>query len=76
MTLSLTNSKMNIQNLPSEILEKILVEGNFLSVSRVCQTWRYHAQRNKSQFDEVFFDLTKDDPKKIEKKKSKSIVYF
>jgi len=76
MTLSLTNSKMNIQNLPSEILEKILVEGNFLSVSRVCQTWRYHAQRNKSQFDEVFFDLTKDDPKKIEKKNPNQLFIF
>jgi len=76
MTLSLTNSKMNIQNLPSEILEKILVEGNFLSVSRVCQTWRYHAQRKKSQFNEVFFDLTKDDPEKIKKKNPDQLFVF
>jgi len=67
---------MNIQNLPSEILEKILVEGNFLSVSRVCQIWRYHAQRNKSQFDEVFFDLTKDDPEKIEKENPNQLFIF
>jgi len=58
---------MNIQNLPSEILEKILVEGNFLSISRVCQTWRYHAQKNKFKFNEIFFDTTNDNPEKIKK---------
>jgi len=67
MTLSLINSKMNIQDLPSEILEKILVEGNFLYVSRVCQTWRDHSERKKSKFNKIFFDLTKDDPEKFEK---------
>jgi len=66
---------MNIQDLPSEILEKILVEGNFLSVSRVCQTWRDYAERKKSQFNEIFFDLTKDDPEKIEKENPK-VVYM
>jgi len=67
---------MNINNLPSEILEKILVEGNFLSVSKVNQTWRYHAKRKKSQFNEVFFDLTKDDPEKIEKKNPNQLFVF
>jgi len=67
---------MNIHNLPLEILEKILVEGNFLSISRVCQTWRYHAQRKKSQFNEVFFDLTRDDPEKIEKKNPDVMYVF
>jgi len=67
---------MNIQDLPSEILEKILVEGNFLSVSRVCQTWRDHAERKKSQFNEVFFDLTKDDLEKIEKEKPDQLFIF
>jgi len=76
MTLSLTNSKMNIQDLPSEILEKILVEGNFLSISRVCQTWRDHAERKKSQFNDVFFDSTKDDPEKNEKEKPNQVFVF
>jgi len=76
MTLSLTNSKMNIHNLPLEILEKILVEGNFLSISRVCQTWRHHAQRKKSQFNEVFFDLTKNESKEIENKNPKVINVY
>jgi len=67
---------MNIHDLPEEILEKILVEGNFLSVSRVCQTWRDHAQRKKSQFNDVFFDLTKDNPEKIEKKNLDQLFIF
>jgi len=67
---------MNIQDLPSEILEKILVEGNFLTISRVCQTWRDHAQIKKIQFNEVFFDLTKDDPEKTEKKNPNQLFVF
>lgn len=62
------NLNMNIQDLPPEILEKILVEGNYFSVAKVCRTWRYHARKNISRFNEVFFDLTKDDPEKIEKR--------
>jgi len=61
---------MSIRDIPEEILEKILVEGNFLSVSKVCRTWRYYALRRKSQFNIIFFDLIEDDPEKIEKKKS------
>jgi len=67
---------MNIHDLPEEILVKILVEGNFLSISRVCQTWRDHAQRKKSRFDVIFFDLTKDDPEKIEKKNLNQLFVF
>jgi len=66
---------MNIHNLPLEILEKILVEGDFLSSSRVCQTWRYYALRNKFQFNDVF-DLTKDDPEKIKKKNLDQLFVF
>jgi len=66
---------MNIHDLPEEILVKILVEGNFLSISNVCQTWRDHAVRNKSRFDVIFFDLTKDNPEKIEKNPNIMIVY-
>jgi len=67
---------MNIQDLPSEILEKILIEGNFLSVSRVCQTWRYHAQKNKFKFNEIFFDSINDDPEKIIKSNPNQLIVF
>jgi len=66
---------MKIHDLPGEILEKILVEGNFLTVSSVCQKWRNYALKIKFGFDEVFFDLNKDNPEKIEKK-NPNIVYM
>jgi len=63
---------MNIQDLPSEILEKILIEGNFLSVSRVCQKWYELAQKIK--FKVIYFDLLKDNPEEI--KNNLNIVFL
>lgn len=67
---------MNINDLLPEILEKILVKGNFSTVSRVCRTWREYTQRNRSRFNAIFFDLTKDDPEKIEKRNPDEMFLF
>jgi len=58
---------MDIYDLPSEILEKILIEGNFYYISKVCQKWYDIAKTNRIRFKAFKFDLTKDDPEKIEK---------
>lgn len=66
---------MHINNLPNEILEKILIEGNFFIIVNVCQRWRKIVKLNKLKFDYIFFNLTKDNSKK-NKKKSNSAYLF
>jgi len=66
---------MNICKLPLVILEKILFEGNYYHVSKVCLSWREIAQNNKSKFNEINFDLAKDNPKDVDKK-NPNIVYI
>jgi len=66
---------MHINKLSSEILEKILIEGNIFIVSKVCQRWRYLVKSNKFKFDNIFFDLYKDDPEKM-KRKPNSVYLF
>lgn len=57
-----------INNLPNEILEQILIQGKYSIISSVCRKWYDIVKSNKNKFNEIVFDLTKDDPKKIKKK--------
>jgi len=66
---------MNIQDLPSEILEKILIEGNYFAVSRVCWTWYNLILKKKKKLNKKFFILKKIAPEKINKKNS-NIFFF
>jgi len=67
---------MDICNLPQVILEKILIEGNFYDILQVNQTWRNLAIRNQTKFNDVFFDLTKDDSEKIKKKNLDTLLIY
>lgn len=66
---------MNIHDLPPEILEKILVEGNFYEIQNVNKTWKELALKNKYKFSCIFFDLTKDDPEII-KNRNPDILFM
>jgi len=65
---------MNGYYLPPEILEKIIIEGNYFNVSRVNQKWRELSQKHKSKFKDIF-DLNKDDPEKINKEFNTIFIY-
>jgi len=52
-----------MDNLPYEILEKIVSNLNFGTVIRVCRKWRDIAERSKKKFKELSVDLAKvEDP--------------
>lgn len=65
---------MEINKLPQEILEKILFEGDYFIISKVCQKWHEIAEKNKFKFNGIVFDLYKDDPEEI-KKNSLDVLY-
>lgn len=58
-----------VNDFPNEILELILIKCNYNIVSRVCKKWYIivNSRKNKLKINEIFFDLTKDDPTKVEK---------
>jgi len=56
-----------MNNLPPEILEKIIIEGDFLNVFKVCQKWYDIAQKKRFKFNDVVFDLYKDNPENVKK---------
>lgn len=66
---------MNDHYLPPEILEKIIIEGNYFEVSKVNKKWRELSQKNKLKFKEIVFDLDKDEPKKIKKELDTIFIY-
>lgn len=51
----------------NEILELILIKCNYSTVSKVCPKWYdiVISKINEHKSNEIFFDLTKDDTKKI-----------
>jgi len=67
---------MDINDIPSEILEKIIIEGSCNIISKVCLNWREHALNNRFKFNEVRFDITKDDPKNIKKKNPNNVFIY
>jgi len=66
---------MNITNLPTEILEKIIVEGNCFTIFTVCKKWYEIANSIKHKFNEIIFDLSKDDPEKIKENPDQVFLY-
>lgn len=67
---------MNINDLPLEILEKIIFEGRFCVISNVCQVWRKCAQNYRSKFNDVYFDTAKDDPKNVKNKNPTDVFLY
>jgi len=70
------NKLITINNLPNEILEQILIQGNYSIISGVCKKWYDIAKSNRNKFNEIVFDLSKDDPKKIKKKEPVSAFVY
>lgn len=46
---------MNINNLPTEILEKIIFQGNYFSILKVCKKWHEIAKLKRNKFNDFFF---------------------
>jgi len=66
---------MDISNLPTNILEKVIIQGFFFTIFTVCKKWYEIAKSIRHNFNEIVFDLTKDDPEQIKKNPDQVFLY-